>query len=46
MVGSLEHVGSGKWSPADLEAARNARDRARCGMVAPARGLSLMRVDY
>jgi tRNA pseudouridine38-40 synthase len=46
MVGSLEHVGSGKWSAADLEAARDARDRARCGMVAPARGLYLMRVDY
>jgi tRNA pseudouridine38-40 synthase len=46
MVGSLEHVGSGKWRAADLEAARDARDRARCGMVAPARGLYLMRVDY
>jgi tRNA pseudouridine38-40 synthase len=46
MAGSLEHVGSGKWSAADLEAARDARDRARCGMVAPPRGLFLMRVDY
>jgi tRNA pseudouridine38-40 synthase len=46
MVGSLEHVGSGKWSPADLEAALDGRDRARCGIVAPARGLFLMRVDY
>jgi tRNA pseudouridine38-40 synthase len=46
MVGSLEHVGSGKWSGADLEAARDARDRSRCGMVAPARGLFLLRVDY
>lgn len=46
MVGSLEHVGSGKWRIGDLEAARDARDRARCGMVAPARGLFLMRVDY
>jgi tRNA pseudouridine38-40 synthase len=46
MVGSLEHVGSGKWSPADLGAALDARDRARCGMVAPARGLFLLRVDY
>jgi tRNA pseudouridine38-40 synthase len=46
MVGSLEHVGSGKWSGADLEAARDARDRSRCGMVAPARGLFLLRVHY
>ncbi|MEA2840976.1 MAG: tRNA pseudouridine38-40 synthase [Methylobacteriaceae bacterium] len=46
MVGSLEHVGSGKWSATDLEAARDARDRSRCGMVAPARGLFLLRVHY
>jgi tRNA pseudouridine38-40 synthase len=46
MVGSLEHVGSGKWRLADIEAARDARNRSRCGMVAPARGLFLMRVDY
>jgi tRNA pseudouridine38-40 synthase len=46
MVGSLEHVGSGKWSPADLQVALEARDRARCGTVAPALGLFLMRVDY
>jgi tRNA pseudouridine38-40 synthase len=46
MVGSLEHVGSGKWSAADLIAALEARDRARCGMVAPPHGLFLMRVDY
>jgi hypothetical protein len=29
-----------------LQAALDARDRARCGTVAPARGLFLMRVDY
>lgn len=46
IVGSLEHVGSAKWSGADLRAALDARDRARCGTVAPARGLFLMRVDY
>jgi tRNA pseudouridine38-40 synthase len=46
MVGSLEHVGSGKWSAGDLAAALDARDRMRCGTVAPARGLFLMRVDY
>jgi tRNA pseudouridine38-40 synthase len=46
MVGSLEHVGSGKWSAANLASALEARDRSRCGMVAPAQGLFLMRVDY
>ena len=46
IAGSLEHVGSGKWSAADLRAALEARDRARCGAVAPACGLFLMQVDY
>ena len=46
MVGSLEHVGSGRWSPADLRAALDARDRSRCGTVAPADGLYLVQVDY
>jgi tRNA pseudouridine38-40 synthase len=46
IVGSLEHVGSGKWTAADLRAARDARDRRRCGMVAPPEGLYLMGVDY
>ncbi len=46
LVGSLEHVGSGKWTAADLKAALDARDRARCGAVAPPEGLFLMQVDY
>jgi len=46
MVGSLEHVGSGKWSVADLRDALEAKDRARCGQVAPADGLYLVGVDY
>ena len=46
MVGSIEHVGSGRWSPADLRAALDARDRHRCGTVAPADGLYLVGVDY
>jgi tRNA pseudouridine38-40 synthase len=46
IVGSLVEVGLGKWSPADLAAALAARDRARCGPVAPPDGLCLMRVDY
>jgi tRNA pseudouridine38-40 synthase len=46
MVGSLEHVGSGKWHIEDMAAALEARDRRRCGMVAPPDGLYLMQVDY
>ncbi|MBO0741247.1 MAG: tRNA pseudouridine(38-40) synthase TruA [Hyphomicrobiaceae bacterium] len=46
MVGSLKLVGEGKWTPSDLGAALEARDRSACGQVAPASGLYLMRVDY
>jgi tRNA pseudouridine38-40 synthase len=46
MVGSLVHVGEGKWSADDLAAALSARDRAACGQVAPPHGLYLVRVDY
>ena len=46
MVGSLVQVGEGKWNAADLAKALEARDRAACGPVAPARGLYLVRVDY
>ncbi len=46
MVGSLEHTGAGKWDRADLGAALEARDRSRCGIVAPAAGLYLLAVDY
>jgi tRNA pseudouridine38-40 synthase len=46
MVGSLIHVGEGKWSADDLVAALAARDRAACGQVAPPQGLYLVRVEY
>jgi tRNA pseudouridine38-40 synthase len=46
MVGSLKLVGEGKWTAHDLEAALDAKDRARCGPVAPAHGLYLVKVDY
>jgi tRNA pseudouridine38-40 synthase len=46
MVGSLIHVGEGKWSAGDLAAALAARDRARCGQVAPPQGLYLVCVEY
>ncbi len=46
MAGSLVHVGEGKWNAADLTAVLEARDRARCGQVAPPHGLYLVRVEY
>jgi tRNA pseudouridine38-40 synthase len=46
MVGSLVHVGDGKWRAADLASALAARDRAACGQVAPPHGLYLVRVEY
>ncbi|MBX3523815.1 MAG: tRNA pseudouridine(38-40) synthase TruA [Xanthobacteraceae bacterium] len=46
IVGSLAQVGEGKWSPADMKRALEARDRAACGPVAPPDGLYLVRVDY
>jgi tRNA pseudouridine38-40 synthase len=46
MVGSLKHVGEGKWTSADLAKALAARDRTACGTVAPANGLYLATVRY
>jgi tRNA pseudouridine38-40 synthase len=46
MVGSLVHVGEGKWSADDLAATLAARDRTACGQVAPPQGLCLVRVEY
>jgi tRNA pseudouridine38-40 synthase len=39
VAGSLERVGAGKWSVDDFREALEAKDRARCGPVAPAHGL-------
>ena len=46
LVGTLERVGAGAWSAADVKAALEARDRAACGPVAPPDGLSLVHVGY
>ncbi|HQZ11320.1 MAG TPA: tRNA pseudouridine(38-40) synthase TruA [Devosia sp.] len=46
IVGSLKLVGEGRWSPRDFRAALDARDRSRCGTLAPSTGLYLTRVDY
>ncbi len=46
MVGTLVEVGLGAMTPGDVAEALAAADRARCGPVAPADGLYLVRVDY
>jgi tRNA pseudouridine38-40 synthase len=46
MVGSLVEVGAHRWSADQLQAALEAKDRRRCGQVAPAQGLYLTKVDY
>jgi tRNA pseudouridine38-40 synthase len=46
MVGSLKLVGEGRWTPMDFREALDARERARCGPLAPPDGLYLTRVDY
>jgi tRNA pseudouridine38-40 synthase len=46
IVGSLKHVGEGRWTPDNLRAALEACDRSACGVIAPAAGLYLVRVDY
>ncbi len=45
-VGTLERVGAGAWTPDEVEAALEARDRAACGPVAPPQGLYLEAVRY
>lgn len=46
IVGTLERVGAGSWSPDRVAEALNARDRAACGPVCPPHGLYLCGVDY
>ena len=46
LTGSLAEVGAGRWTVDDLAAALAARDRRRCGPVAPAAGLYLCGVTY
>ena len=46
LVGTLERVGAGSWTPEDVRKALNAKDRAACGPVAAPFGLYLMHVNY
>ena len=45
-VGTLERVGAGAWTPDDVTAALQAKDRAACGPVSPPDGLYLAGVEY
>lgn len=46
IVGTLERVGAGAWTPDDVKRALEARDRAACGPVCPPEGLYLAKVSY
>ena len=46
MVGCLVLVGRGQWTPEDMRAALEARDRGALGLNAPAEGLYFVRADY
>ncbi|WP_448657843.1 tRNA pseudouridine(38-40) synthase TruA [Sphingomonas sp. CJ99] len=46
MVGCLALVGMGRWTPGDVGAALQARDRARLGLNAPPDGLFFVRAVY
>jgi tRNA pseudouridine38-40 synthase len=46
MVGCLALVGRGQWTPADLAAALEARDRAALGLNAPPHGLYFVEALY
>lgn len=46
MVGTLALVGEGKWQPAEMKTALEAKNRAKGGKTAPADGLYLVSVRY
>lgn len=46
MVGTLERVGAGTWTPNQVKAALEARARSACGPVCPPDGLYLTEAGY
>ena len=46
IVGTLIHVGRGRWTADDIDRILKSGDRTHAGETAPAQGLYLMRVDY
>ena len=46
IVGTLIHVGRGRWDAEDMHRILTTGDRTHAGETAPPQGLSLMQVDY
>lgn len=46
IVGTLERVGAGRWTPEDVTTALDAKARDACGPVCPPYGLYLAGVEY
>jgi tRNA pseudouridine38-40 synthase len=46
MVGTIMLAGAGRWTLEDVRQALEAKDRTRCGPMAPPGGLYLVGVDY
>jgi tRNA pseudouridine38-40 synthase len=46
IVGTLLHVGRGRWTADDVQRILESRDRAQAGETAPACGLYLVHVEY
>lgn len=46
IIGSLKNIGTGKWTPDDLQTTLESRDRQRAGIMAPANGLYFMAVAF
>lgn len=46
LVGTLERVGAGSWTPEDVSIALTAKSRTACGPVCPPQGLYLAQVRY
>ena len=46
IAGTAIDVGLGNLSPADMESILEARDRTKAGMTAPAKGLTMVKVQY
>ena len=46
LVGTIKMVGEGLWDIERLQQALDAKDRSKCGALAPAEGLYFMEVKY